>query len=121
MEKKKVGRPKIEINRVEFEKLCELQCTLEEIASFFDCSEDTIQRWCKREYNENFAVVFDKKRGKGRISLRRAQFNLAKKNATMAIWMGKQYLGQRDTLEVEGKFKLTDDEMKSIEAMFDED
>ncbi|HSE24819.1 MAG TPA: hypothetical protein VLB68_24370 [Pyrinomonadaceae bacterium] len=30
------------------------------------------------------------------LFLRRAQFNLAKKNASMAIFLGKNYLGQSD-------------------------
>ena len=45
--KKKMGRPKIQINEIEFEKLCGLQCTEEEIAGFFNCSIDTICNWCK--------------------------------------------------------------------------
>lgn len=30
------------------------------------------------------------------MSLRRSQFRIAETNATMAIWLGKQYLGQKD-------------------------
>lgn len=33
------------------------------------------------------------------IALRRAQWRLAERNAAMAIWLGKQYLGQRDIVE----------------------
>lgn len=62
-------------------------------------SEDTIERWCKRTYKESFAVVFSKRRVGGKISLRRSQFKLAEKNANMAIWLGKQYLNQRDEPE----------------------
>lgn len=36
----------------------------------------------------------------GKISLRRAQFKLAKKSANMAIWLGKQWLGQQDKVKV---------------------
>ena len=110
-----MARPRKEIDKTEFEKLCGLQCKLDEIADFFDCSEDTIERWCKRTYKEGFAEVFAKKRGKGKISLRRSQFRLAEKNATMAIWLGKQYLGQRDHIEIE-----TDDNdmvLRFIEGM----
>jgi hypothetical protein len=92
----KVGRPRIEIDKKQFESLCGLQCSLDEIADFFECSSDTIERWCKREYEKNFAETFAIKRGKGKISLRRAQFELAKHNAAMAIFLGKQYLGQKD-------------------------
>lgn len=90
------GRPKKEIDVKEFEKLCALQCTLEEIAGWFDCCEDTIENWCKSTYKRNFSEVYAQKRGKGKISLRRAQFRLAETNASMAIWLGKQYLGQTD-------------------------
>ena len=67
-----------------------------EIAGFFDCSHDTLERWCKREYGVCFNEVFDRKRVGGKISLRRAQFQIAQKNAVMAIWLGKQYLDQKD-------------------------
>lgn len=95
------GRPRKRIDRKQFENLCGLQCTLEEIAYFFDCSEDTIERWCKREYKINFAEVFKKKSSAGKISLRRTQFKLAEKSTAMAIWLGKQYLGQTEKIEVE--------------------
>lgn len=95
-----MGRPRKEIDQKQFENLCALQCTLEEICGFFDVCTDTLESWCKRTYKENFSEVFAKKRGIGRISLRRNQWQLAAKNASMAIWLGKQYLGQRDTVEI---------------------
>ena len=95
----KMGRPKIEIDTIQFEKLCGLQCTKEEIAGFFDCSEDTIERWCKREYKETFAVVFKNKNVSGKISLRRWQFKMAEHNCAMAIFLGKNWLGQSDKIE----------------------
>lgn len=88
------GRPLKPINQIEFEKLCGLQCTQEEICGWFGVCSDTLESWCKRTYEMNFSEVFKEKRGVGKISLRRAQFRLAKKNANMAIWLGKQYLGQ---------------------------
>lgn len=109
-DKKKIGRPRVEISKEQFEKLCGLQCTKEEIAGFFSVSEDTIERWCKRTYNnENFAVVFAKKRGTGLISLRRMQFKLAEKSAAMAIFLGKNYLNQKDVLEEVNKDDAVDD------------
>ena len=100
-----MGRPQKEIDQKQFENLCGLQCTLAEIADFFDCSEDTIERWCKRNYGESFAETLKKHCGKGKISLRRYQFKLAEKNAAMAIWLGKQYLGQRDNFVFDEKNK----------------
>ena len=98
----KTGRPRVPIKKEEFESLCGLQCTLEEIAGFFHCSEDTIERWVSDTYKDEdgkrltFAEVFRQKRGIGKISLRRHQFRLAQRNAAMAIFLGKQYLGQTD-------------------------
>lgn len=92
----KAGRPRKEIDMNQFEKLCAIQCTLAEIASWFNCSEDTIERWCKREYKVGFAEIYKKKSETGKISLRRIQFKQAEHSVPMAIWLGKQYLGQRE-------------------------
>lgn len=98
-----MARPRKEIDQEQFEKLCALQCTKEEISSWFDCSEDTIENWCHKTYDESFSAVFSKKREAGKISLRRSQWRLAEKNAAMAIFLGKNYLGQRDSIEYEDK------------------
>lgn len=92
------GRPRIKIDKGTFENLCHFQCTLEEIAYWFKCSADTIERWCKREYNLSFADAYKKYSAGGKISLRRTQFKLAEKSASMAIFLGKQYLGQKDVI-----------------------
>lgn len=99
------GRPRAKIDKNTFEGLCAIQCTELEICAFFGITEKTLSAWCKREYDgRNFSQVFAEKRGVGRISLRRSQFQLAKKNATMAIWLGKQYLGQTDKVEETKRF-----------------
>lgn len=100
-ENKKIGRPQKEINKDQFESLCRLQCTRLEICEVTGVSEDTIERWCKRTYGETFAVVFSQKRTGGFVSLRRTQFKLADKSAAMAIFLGKNYLGQADKQEME--------------------
>lgn len=101
-----MGRPQKEIDQSLFEKLCGLQCTLTEIAGIFDCSEDTIERWCKRTYDEGFAETYKKHSAAGKLSLRRAQFRLAEKSAAMAIFLGKNYLGQSDHVVIEDKSAL---------------
>ena len=97
----KTGRPRIEIDAQQFKGLCAIQCTLSEIASVFDCSEDTIERWCKRELEMSFAEAFKKYSAGGKISLRRYQFKMAEHNASMAIWLGKQWLGQKEVVEAQ--------------------
>ncbi|MBK7380571.1 MAG: hypothetical protein IPJ03_16570 [Ignavibacteriales bacterium] len=106
-----IGRPKIQIDWVQFEKLCAIFCTKEEIADWFNCSLDTIERACKRHYKETFAVVYKKKMAAGKISLRRKQYEVAMSgNVTMLVWTGKQYLGQKDKIDFaeDDGFEFTD-------------
>ena len=86
----------IKIDKHQFENLCKMQCTEREIMSWFDVSKDTLIRWCKDNYGGDFATVYAQKKEGGKIALRRYQLQLAEKNPTMAIFLGKQYLGQRD-------------------------
>lgn len=99
-----MARPRKEIDKAEFEKLCGIQCTEEEICAWFGVTDKTLSSWCKRTYRQSFSETFRQKRGIGRIALRRAQFQLMKKNATMAIWLGKQWLGQTDKVEQTKRF-----------------
>ena len=107
-EKKPTGRPKREIDKKSFESLCQFLATKDEIATFFDCSDRTIDRFCNREYGEPFVAIYKKKSINGVMSLRRSQFKLAEKNATMSIWMGKQYLGQSDNPQQAISFEKVD-------------
>ena len=90
-----MARPKKEIDYQAVEKLANIQCTQEEIASFLGLSVRTLQR------DEEFCRIYKKGQDNGKMSLRRMQYKLAEKNATMALWLGKQYLGQKDNIEVE--------------------
>lgn len=94
-----MARPLKQIDQSTFEELCKIQCTLVEIAGVLRVSEDTVERWCKRTYKESFAEAYKKHSAEGRTSLRRAQFRMAEKNPALAIWLGKQYLGQSDKVE----------------------
>lgn len=96
------GRPKKEIDYTTVEKLANIQCTQDEIASFLGISTRTLQR------DEQFMELFNRGRENGKMSLRRIQWKHAEKSVPMAIWLGKQYLGQRDKVE------YTDDGMKAI-------
>ena len=101
-----------EIDKKQFESLCALQCTEAEICGWFDVTEKTLNSWCKRTYHMNFSQIFQIKRSKGKVSLRRYQFQQAEKSATMAIWLGKNWLGQTDKVDVQatvtqGKDPLT--------------
>lgn len=102
-EKKKNGRPKKIIDYKTVEQLASIMCTQEEIASILEISVRTLQRDAK------FCRIYKKGMDKGRMSLRRKQFTMSDRNATMAIWLGKQYLGQTDKItNVAAEDKLAD-------------
>lgn len=102
----RTGRPKKEFDKKIFQDLVGLGCTQEEICWFFrdgtgkSANIDTLTRWCKREFGMTFQEYF---RQNGRmalkIQLRRNQMNLSKSSAAMAIFLGKNLLGQTDKIE----------------------
>lgn len=105
-----MARPKIKIDYSIVEKLANIQCTQDEIANFLGISVRTLQR------DEEFCRIYKKGQDNGKMSLRRYQFKLAEKNTAMAIWLGKQYLNQRDTYEINNNHEITkvDELLKEI-------
>ena len=92
-----MGRPRIELDWDEFDKLCNLQCTLVEIAHWFKCCEDTIEARVKETYGVTFSEHYKIRSAGGKMSLRRKQMDVALNgNVGMLIWLGKQYLDQKD-------------------------
>ena len=92
------GRPKKTIDYELVAKLAMIQCTEEEIAGILDISTRTLQR------DSEFCRIFQTKKEAGRSSLRRMQWKTAESgNPTMQIWLGKQYLGQKDKQELTGE------------------
>lgn len=102
-----MGRPRIEFNEdtwIQIRRLCAMMATAEEIAGFLGVSVDTLERRIREDYDCTFAEYFKEHSSRGKISLRRHQFQLAEAgNATMLIWLGKQYLGQTDKQEVDNR------------------
>ena len=94
--RKGAGRPRKPFDNAEFEKLCAIQCTEVEICGWFGISRDTLNARLKENYGGNFSQVSIIYKQDGRISLRRLQFQIAQKHPSMAIWLGKQHLEQKD-------------------------
>jgi hypothetical protein len=99
-EKKTAGRPRKEINWTLFEDLCNLQCTQSEICSVLHIHDETLRFRVKDHYEEDYPVIYKRLSEGGKSSLRRLQFKLAHKNTSMAIFLGKQWLGQRDNDQI---------------------
>ena len=66
-----MARPKKIINQKQFERLCAIQCTQEEICNVLEVSEKTLINWCQEVYNESFSKGFRQKKELGRMALRR--------------------------------------------------
>src|SRR5450755_1340672 len=84
-----------EIDLVELEKLSSLHPSDSEIASWFGVSTKTIER---RKSEPDFAEALERGRSKGTLNLRRIQYKMAETNAVMAIFLGKNLLGQSDQI-----------------------
>ncbi len=92
----KRGRPRRLLDLATAEKLAALFCTQAEIAIALGQSERNLRR------SAAFLSAYEKGLTAGKTKLRQLQFDNAKAgNATMQIWLGKQYLGQSDYQHVE--------------------
>lgn len=121
-EKPKMGRPSKQdnISKEQFEALCSIQCTLEEVCCVLDVSPPTLEAWVKKTYGPGytFLKIFKIKRCNGLVSLRRNQLKLSETNATMAIFLGKNYLGQSDNPTNDKDTNIEDDELsKALEEL----
>lgn len=86
-----MGRPKIVLDNAQVEQLAAINCSLEEMSAVLDCDISTLTR--------RFAHVIKKGRERGRMSLKRKQYEVAMGgNVTMLIWLGKQLLDQSDKI-----------------------
>lgn len=120
----KRGRPLAEYDKKEFMNLVGIGCTQEEICWWFrddtgkPANVDTLSRWCVRTFGENFKEYYKKNGGIAmKISLRKNQLKLSEKSAAMAIFLGKQYLGQKDQQDVQIS-RSDDDTIKEMHEYF---
>ena len=96
---------KIELDSAKVEALAALQCTFDEIASGLGISTDTLDR--RRTEEPEIADAIKRGREEGKRSLRRLQYTSAKEgNITMQIWLGKQWLEQKDKHELGGSVDI---------------
>lgn len=106
----KNGVPRYELNFDQIEDLCAMHCTAREIAWFCNVSEDTLDRRIKEQCKPDgtcysgFAEYFAINSSKGRISLRRMQWQSAKKGSIpMQVFLGKNMLDQTEKQQVDIK------------------
>jgi hypothetical protein len=98
--KKSRGRPKWQPDLAMIERLYSNMSTDQDVADICDVARKTVERHLKND--PEFRRAKTQGMAKARVSLRSEQFKLAKNgNLGMLVWLGKQYLGQKEKQEVD--------------------
>lgn len=117
-DKSNYGAPTKEIDFEQLDKLLKIGATGEEVAHYFDVNYDTLNARIIEKFKLTFSEYHKKHAAEFKTSLRRLQIRSAmgetEKDAngnstgrytvppsvTMQIWLGKQYLGQKDKKDI---------------------
>jgi hypothetical protein len=92
--KRKGGRPMLQIDPDQVEKLASIGCTKAEICAVVGCSQDTLMA--------RFSEQIAKGQENGKTRLRKKQIEVALAgNVSMLIFLGKNMLGQSDAMRNE--------------------
>lgn len=109
-------RPSVrhKIDYDEVKRLCSIGCTQAEVASFLEISHDVLEQDIVAVHGVKWKEFFKEHSNKFKVSLRRLQFRSAEgdydedgnkyrifPSIPMQIWLGKQFLGQKDRQEIE--------------------
>jgi len=113
------GRPKKEFKQEQFENLCRIQCTKQEIMSVLDMCEKTLDLKINEMYGDNFSGVYERFKEEGRMSLRRQMMKNAIENNSimMQIFLSKNYLGMAERQEVKSDQNVTFGENMDLERI----
>lgn len=96
---KKVEKSELDpdqFSKKKFEELCFFLCSKVEILGGMGTVESQLNSWTQHVYKKPLDVAIEQFKAPGFLAIRKAQMDLMKKNANMAIWMGKLHLGQMD-------------------------
>lgn len=97
------GRPKIVFDIAQIHVFGSMKATFDTMADFYGVSVDTIRRRMQNEESD-FCKAYKKGFSKLKMRLSEKQIQVALLgNPTMLIWLGKQYLEQKDQIEQELK------------------
>ncbi len=109
-----MARPKLKIDPEQVYKLASIGCTNGEMASFFNCSKDTLEN--------RFSAEIAKGRDGGKTRLRRLMWQSCDKgNVVMQIWLSKNLLGYSDKIEHDAQIKHIAEKAKEYEGMSKEE
>ena len=104
---KKVGRPKSIFNERELKYLISIQCTLDEIAGFFQMHKDVLRKKVQEEYEISWAEFYERNSQGVKVALRRRQVQSAMEGDTQMLkFLGKNLLGQKEKIDFDGEVKV---------------
>lgn len=116
-----MGRPKKNITSKEWasvDYMCMIHCTGEEIAGVLQMDYDTLNRNCKEQKGMYISEYIKQHQSNGKMTLRRAQWKAAENgNVPMMIWLGKQWLGQKEQQDISLSYS-DDDTVREMESYF---
>jgi len=100
------GRPEKKIDWELVDRMLQANCSAKEIASHFNLHYQTFYERIAEKYNTNFTNYAASQRESGLAKLKLSQFekatdNSSKGNVQMLIWLGKNLLGQKETVSTE--------------------
>lgn len=110
----KIPEKEIDLNQVIY--WAEMQATQEEVAGSFRVCVETLNRHLVEAVGMTYKELLTRVNGNAKLSLRRYQFEQAKKNATMAIWLGKIWLGQMDP-DKKGDYQINEKGLADFEKL----
>lgn len=94
--------------------MCMIHCTGEEIAGVMQMDYDTLNKNCKEKWHMPISEYIKQNNTNGKMSLRRMQWKAAEDgNTTMMIWLGKQWLGQKENVDM----NVAVSESKEVETL----
>lgn len=98
-------------------RLASMQLTQTEIAAVLLVAGSTFKKFLADVPEARNA--YEMGQGQGCASVRRSQFVMAHRSATMAIWWGKQYLGQADKIETDNNHQVQHEWMNGTAEDFE--
>lgn len=113
-----MGRPKADIDWNKVDKYLQAQCDGVGIAGLLGIHPNTLYLACEDVHKISFSEYSAQKRGEGRELLRTKQFQAAMDgDKTMLVWLGKQYLNQRE--KSESNVSIETDSLKAKEEFLE--
>ena len=117
-----MARPKVDIDWEQVGQSLIADCKTVDIAAQHGISTRTLYQRCKQDLGIRFSALSQQKKAHGDNLLRAKQYEMAVNgNTVMAIFLGKQRLGQKDQNEIGitvDVAKLSDEELETLIAKY---